>query len=129
MAVDFGGYSFLPPSFFAMAVWYGAISSDFSALLQYPPCVDNTKALLTASWAMVPFNTNNIGEQISLLSLLFIFCLSPPCKDTALTIPHRSSETAPVQASSYLCTDCLDSLILPRMLLCIFWPARIYVTF
>lgn len=103
VAVDYGGYSFLPPSFFALALGYGAFAHELSTMLKYPLCKDDTTALVTASCALAPFDTNNIGEQISLLSLLCFLskkiCLLPPCTNTELTIRHRRSETAPVQAS------------------------------
>lgn len=71
VAVDYGGYSFLPPSFFALALRYGTFAHELAAMLQYPPCQDDTKALVSASCALAPFSSNNIGGRISLLSLLF----------------------------------------------------------
>ena len=82
VAVDYGGYSFLPPSFFALALRHGAFAHELAAMLQYPPCKDNTKALVSASCALAPFSSNNIGEHIFSLSLLFFFLPLAPCKDT-----------------------------------------------
>ena len=68
VAVDYGGYSFLPPSFFALALRHGAFAHELAAMLQYPPCKDNSKALVSASCALAPFSSNNIGEHIFSLS-------------------------------------------------------------
>ena len=82
VAVDYGGYSFLPPSFFALALRHGAFAHELAAMLQYPPCKDNTKALVSASCALAPFSSNNIGEHIFSLSLLFFFLPLAPYKNT-----------------------------------------------
>ncbi|KAH9950814.1 hypothetical protein B0H21DRAFT_776483 [Amylocystis lapponica] len=70
VAVDYGGYYFLLPSF-ALALRYRAFAHELSAILQYPP----------ASCALAPFSSNNLGEHISLLSLLlflsFFFAFAP----------------------------------------------------
>ena len=88
VAMDYGGYSFLPPSFFALALRHGAFAHKLAAMLQYPLCQDNTKALVSASCALAPFSSNNIGEQISLLSLLFCFLPLAPLQE------HRADYTA-----------------------------------
>ncbi|KAG5650733.1 hypothetical protein H0H81_011233 [Sphagnurus paluster] len=77
VAVDYAGYSFLPPSFFAMALRNETFAHELSTILQYPPCKNNGNALETASYAMVPFGTNKMGEEISLLSLLFPHARTP----------------------------------------------------
>ena len=73
MALDFGGYSFLPPSFFAFALKYGNYSrfaERIASRVVYPPSTQ-LGAMMNASCALVPFSTNDIGEQISSLSFLF----------------------------------------------------------
>ncbi|KAG5633631.1 hypothetical protein H0H81_006390, partial [Sphagnurus paluster] len=60
VAVDYAGYSFLPPSFFALALRTGVFAHELSQMLQYPLCQDNTDALESASFALVPFGTNKI---------------------------------------------------------------------
>ena len=74
VAVDFGGYSFLPPSF-AFSPKYGGSSSfalHIAPMLDYPPS-SHVGAMVSASCALVPYNSNNVGEQISLL----LFASSP----------------------------------------------------
>ncbi len=74
VAVDFGGYSFLPPSFFALALTYGDFAHRVASMLEYPESPStNVSATESASCALVPYSSNDIGEQISLLS-----CLPPP---------------------------------------------------
>lgn len=71
VAVDFGGYSFLPPSFFALALTHGGFAHRIasSGMLEYPaPPSTNVSALESASSALAPFSSNDVGEQISLLS-------------------------------------------------------------
>lgn len=100
VAVDFGGYSFLPPSFFAFALKHGGCSNfayQISSMLEYPPS-PHVAALVSASCALAPYSSNDIGEQISLLSFLFL-ASRPPYKETELTVLRRRSEEAPVQAS------------------------------
>lgn len=79
VAIDFGGYSFLPPSFFAFALRPGAHSSfapHIAKILNYPQSTE-VVALVVASGAMVPFGTNNIGQQLDPLAL-FSFLASLP---------------------------------------------------
>lgn len=70
VAIDYGGYSFLPPSFFALALEYGPFAYKLTRMLDYPPCKDNTNALICAAGVLVPYGTNKVGEQIILRSLL-----------------------------------------------------------
>ena len=71
MAVDFGGYSFLPPSFFDLALTHGNFAHRMIFTLKYSPSpATNISALTSASYALVPFNTNAVGEQSSLVSFL-----------------------------------------------------------
>jgi hypothetical protein len=71
VALDFGARCFLPLSFFAFALREG---DDFIQLIVTKlKCPASTQ--LTASYALVPRGTNEIGEHISLLS--FFFFLRP----------------------------------------------------
>jgi hypothetical protein len=73
VAVDFGGYSFLPHSFFVFALKYTGHSSlkqYIASILRYPRS-STVSAMVSASCALAPFSSNNVGEQISLLSFLF----------------------------------------------------------
>jgi hypothetical protein len=94
-AVDFGGYSFLPHSFFIFTVKDGGPSK----LKQHLTIVlENLKSsiadvLVSASRALVPYSSNAVGEQISLLS--FRFLASRPLK----RILRRSPGESQVQAS------------------------------
>ncbi|KAF8309289.1 hypothetical protein DL93DRAFT_2126676 [Clavulina sp. PMI_390] len=63
VAIDFGGYSFLPPSFFGFSTRFeGPASFGYrvSTLLSYPPS-DQVGPLLSAAGAIVPFGNNSIG--------------------------------------------------------------------
>ncbi|KAG8899422.1 subtilisin-like serine protease [Tulasnella sp. 403] len=63
VAVDFGGYSFLPPSFFAFALGHGSLAHRISTMLEYPSSPStHVAALVSASCALVPYGTNDIGE-------------------------------------------------------------------
>ena len=110
MAVDFGGYSFLPPSFFVFALNHGRSSRLKRHLICVFRFPDSTtlSSMMSASFALVPFSTNNVGERISLLSFL-----SPPYKNTEFNVLRRSSEGAPVQASSVNAVLRLTRLRLP----------------
>ena len=73
VAIDFGGYSFLPPSLFAFVLNQGDHSGFTQRIARkfvHSPSSE-LAALVNASCALVPFSSNNIGEQISLLSFLF----------------------------------------------------------
>jgi hypothetical protein len=72
VAVDFGACCFLPLSFFALALREGDHFTQLIAKRVKLPELTQLNALLTASYALVPFNTNNIGEHISLLSFFFL---------------------------------------------------------
>ena len=69
VALDLGGYSFLPPSF--VFVLNQGDRSGFidriSRKIVYPPSTELV-AMMTASYSLVPFSTNDIGEKISFLS-------------------------------------------------------------
>ena len=89
VAVDFGGYSFLPPSFFAFSLKYGGSSSfalHIASMLDYPPS-SHVGAMVRASCALAPYNSNNVGEQISLLS--FGFLASRPLTRTTSSLYCR----------------------------------------
>ena len=62
--MDYGGYSFLPPSFFGLALKYGDFAHRIATVLQFPRT--NVAALMSASCALAPYSSNDIGEQISL---------------------------------------------------------------
>jgi hypothetical protein len=72
VAVDFGGYPFLPRSFFDFALQYddSGFGHRISRILQCPRS-EQVKAIMSPSYALAPFSTNDVGEQISLLSFLF----------------------------------------------------------
>ena len=64
VALDFGGYSFLPPSFFAFALKYGnrsGFTQRIARRIVYPPSTE-LAAMMDASCALVPFSSNDIGE-------------------------------------------------------------------
>ncbi|CAA7264995.1 unnamed protein product [Cyclocybe aegerita] len=74
VAVDFGGYSFLPPSFFAFALKHGGCS-DFAhriaSMLEYPPSPSaHVAAMVSASCALAPYSSNDIGVPERLQSRL-----------------------------------------------------------
>ena len=73
VAIDFAGYSFLPPSFFAFVLHQGdhsGFTQRIARKLDYSPSAEIVP-MVNASCALVPFSSNNIGEQISLLFFLF----------------------------------------------------------
>ena len=74
VAVDFGGYSFLPPSFFLFALNHGGPSRLKQYLIRVLGFPDSTtlSLLVSASCALAPFSSNDVGEQVSLL-----FSLAP----------------------------------------------------
>ena len=79
VAVDFGGYSFLPPSFFAFALRQGSLAHRIATILNYPSSpFPNASAVESASCALAPFSSNDIGEQISSVSFLFLASRPPP---------------------------------------------------
>jgi len=98
VAVDFGGCSFLPPSFFGFALNHTGPSSlkqPIARVLMYPPSTA-VAAMVSASCALAQISSNNIGEKISLT----FSSLSPPYKKTEFNVLHRSSNGAPIKASS-----------------------------
>ncbi|EDR15387.1 uncharacterized protein LACBIDRAFT_321179 [Laccaria bicolor S238N-H82] len=68
VAVDFAGYSFLPPSFFVFALTQGSLAYRISVILDYLMSSTNAKGVASASYALVPFHSNKIGELISFFS-------------------------------------------------------------
>ncbi|KAB5590066.1 hypothetical protein CTheo_6488 [Ceratobasidium theobromae] len=63
VAVDFDGYSFLPPSFFAFALEDGNLAHRIWTILKYPDSLStNVGAMMTASCALAPYGSNNVGE-------------------------------------------------------------------
>ena len=79
VALDFGGYSFLPSSFFAFVLRHGdpsGFTQRIASRVVYPPSTELV-ATMNASCALVPFSSNDIGDQISLLSFLFPTSLPP----------------------------------------------------
>ena len=75
VAVDFGDYAFLPISFFVFALEVWPFSYRVGSLLGYLPNTTNVNAKLlrAASGFLVPFDSNNVGEQIFYGSLRFVF--------------------------------------------------------
>lgn len=72
VALDFGDICFLPISFFNFALREG---DDFTQLIARKvkhPETTQLNAMLTASYSLVPYGRNDIGERISLLSFLFL---------------------------------------------------------
>ena len=72
VAVDFGASCFLPPSFFAFPLYHDDHFTQLIAQRMKHPKSAQLNALLRAFFALVPFNTNDIGEHISLLSFVFL---------------------------------------------------------
>lgn len=69
VALDFGASCFLPVSFFDFALRnYDYFTQLLRARIPRPES-KQLEALLVASYSLVPFGTNKIGEHISLLSL------------------------------------------------------------
>jgi hypothetical protein len=69
VALDFGATCFLPPSFFAVAM---ALASDrfirrVAQHVKYPASA-NVEAMVGASYFLVSFGKNNVGEQLSISS-------------------------------------------------------------
>ncbi|KAI0309337.1 hypothetical protein OF83DRAFT_1179749 [Amylostereum chailletii] len=64
VAVDFAGYSFLPPSFFAFVLHHESTNFALrvaSRLKYTQPELSQLEALRAASYALVPFGTNAFG--------------------------------------------------------------------
>ncbi|KAI0674382.1 hypothetical protein C8Q78DRAFT_1014452 [Trametes maxima] len=62
VAVDFGGYSFLPPSFFGLALEDSSLAHTLKYFLELPDFPsENLLALMSASFSLVPFGSNKIG--------------------------------------------------------------------
>ena len=65
VAVDCGGYSFLPPSFFGMALGVGSLGHRIETMLPRGMVPrTNVPELVSASCALVPFGKNEIGEYV-----------------------------------------------------------------
>ena len=72
VALDFGESCFLPLSFFAFALSEGDDFTQLIARRLKHPASTQLDSMLTASYALVPYGTNEIGEHTSLLSFLFL---------------------------------------------------------
>ncbi|KAH9160945.1 hypothetical protein EDB89DRAFT_818080 [Lactarius sanguifluus] len=73
VALDFGGYSFLPPSFFAFVLYQGDPSNFTHRIARrvvYPPSKTEVAAMVSASCALVPRSSNDIGLSEELESRL-----------------------------------------------------------
>jgi hypothetical protein len=66
VALDFGATCFLPPSFFAfkMATGEDRFTQLVARHVKYPAS-PNLEAMLGASYHLIPFSTNDVGEQLS----------------------------------------------------------------
>jgi hypothetical protein len=73
VALDFESTCFLPPSFFAFVLDMGhtTLTQLVARKVKYPKSTE-VDALMSASYALVPYGTNEIGERIFLLSFLFL---------------------------------------------------------
>lgn len=70
VAVDFGQTSFLPLSFFDFAINVSEPFTEHLARRVRYPKSKNLDALQRASSTLVPYGSNNVGEHMSLLSIL-----------------------------------------------------------
>ena len=64
MAVDFGGYSFLPDPFFVFAIKRGnpsKLKHQLAAVIENPKSL-TFDLLVSASVAQAPYTSNNVGE-------------------------------------------------------------------
>ncbi|KAH8826248.1 hypothetical protein DL96DRAFT_1607559 [Flagelloscypha sp. PMI_526] len=72
VAVDFGGYSFLPPSFFAFTLQFGipgSFAHRMATMLECPPIPSTSvSAVISASCALVPYGLNDVGLPKRLIS-------------------------------------------------------------
>lgn len=96
VALDFCVGCCLPPSFFAFALREGENFTQLIAKKVKHFASTRLNAMLTASYGLVPYGTNKIGEYITLRSFLY---LAPRdyCKLTEFNVLHRSSARAQVQ--------------------------------
>lgn len=76
VAPDFGSTCFLPISFFNFALVHGDDFTQLIARLVERPETTQLNAMITASFSLVPYGRNDIGERISLLSFLFLALFS-----------------------------------------------------
>ncbi|KAN0142175.1 hypothetical protein V8E53_000637 [Lactarius tabidus] len=83
MALDLGATCFLPPSFFVFAMAAGE-DSFIRLVTQYVdyPAWANLKAMMDASYYLVPFGTNNIVLLYSGLLCMFTISNVQPDKCT-----------------------------------------------
>jgi hypothetical protein len=89
VTVDFGGYSFLPRSFFIFVLDDGGpskLKQQLATVLGKPKSL-TADVLLSASCALAPYSSNNVGEQISLLSCRFL--ASRPLREYCTGLPER----------------------------------------
>ena len=68
LALNFGEICILPVSFFNFALYEGDNFTQLIARRLKYPASTQLNAMLTASYAMVPYGTDKVGEHISLLS-------------------------------------------------------------
>ena len=111
VALDFGASCFLPLSFFIFALREGDDFTQRIARRLKHPKSPQLNALLTASYAMVPYGTDKIGEHIP-CSLFFFFPL--PYKETDFNVLHRYPTQAQAQgqvdmAHKPSCFTCLSA--------------------
>jgi len=66
VALDFGATCFLPPSFFAVAIEKAdsCFAREVAKLVSYPKSSD-VEAMVDASYYLVPYGNNNIGQPDS----------------------------------------------------------------
>ncbi|KDR86117.1 hypothetical protein GALMADRAFT_205301 [Galerina marginata CBS 339.88] len=75
IALDFAGYSFLPPSFFAFALKYGhpsVFTHRVASRVVHPPSTE-LGPMMSASCGLVPYSSNNIGLSKELACRLRIW--------------------------------------------------------
>lgn len=131
VVIDFGCTNFLPVSFFAFALREGDDFTQRIAKFVRPPesARQQLNALLEASYALVPYDTNNIGKQGD--AALFPFtCLSFPHQKTELNVLHRY----PSQAQDQTDITCKPSphfldRVIPsrRRRSCLSFPYRVFL--
>lgn len=99
VAIDFGVTCFLPPSFFAFVLHRR--DRGFARLIakkvKYPESTD-VEVMSNPSYALVPYGTNEVGEQIFLLHFLPIHSeISPRTGPVQyITDPDRIVDISPI---------------------------------
>ena len=104
VALDFGVTCFLPPSFFAFVLHMGdtTLAQLVAKKVKYPESTE-VDAMMTASFALVPFGTNEIGEQNSWFSSLLL--ASPPYNEFETNVLHRCCARAQVRGQVKTAVD------------------------